>query len=206
MSQELLFEELSPSTANLITESPDEGKTLWLNGIFMQAEVQNRNQRVYPLAEVPAAVNNLKESIAATNGVMGELDHPTTISLNLDRVSHIIKDIRMEGNNAIGRAEIINTPMGNIARELIKSGVHLGVSSRGTGSVNEGKVSGFNVVTVDIVANPSAQGAVPNAIYESLDNKQGRKIMTLSEAVRTDPAAQKYFAAEFKKWLSNEFN
>lgn len=206
MSQELLFEELSPSTANLITESPDDGKTLWLNGIFMQAEVQNRNQRVYPIDEVSAAVKNLQESIAATNGVMGELDHPTTISLNLDRVSHIIKDIRMEGNNAIGRAEIINTPMGNIARELIKSGVHLGVSSRGTGSVNEGKVSGFNVVTVDIVANPSAQGAVPNAIYESLDTRQGRKVMTLAEAVKEDKSAQKFFTSEFSKWLAKEFN
>ena len=206
MSRELLFEELEPSVANLLSESSEDGKTLWLNGIFMQAEVQNRNQRVYPLDEVTAAVNNLRESIAATNGVMGELDHPTTISLNLDRVSHIIKDIRMEGNNAIGRAEIINTPMGNIAKELIKSGVHLGVSSRGTGSVNEGKVSGFNVVTVDIVANPSAQGAVPNAIYESLDNKQGKQILSLSEAVRTDPAAQKYFTTEFKKWLASEFN
>jgi len=206
MDQELLFEELSPSTANLLSEASADGKTLWLNGVFMQAEVQNRNSRVYPLSEVTAAVNNLKESIQQTNGVMGELDHPTSISLNLDRVSHVIKDIRMEGNNAIGRAEIINTPMGNIAKELIKSGVHLGVSSRGTGSVNEGRVSGFNVVTIDIVANPSAQGAVPNAIYESLDNKQGKKVLTLAESVQTDPDAQKFFVKEFGKWLTKEFN
>jgi len=206
MSKEILFEELQPSVANIITESSSDGKELWLNGVFMQAEVQNRNKRVYPIHEVSAAVDSLNKQISETNGVMGELDHPSTISLNLDRVSHVIKEMRMEGNNAIGRAIILDTPMGNIARSLIKSGVQLGVSSRGTGSVNEGVVASFNVVTIDIVAQPSAQGATPHSIYESLDNNLGRKVETLSEAMQKDPNAQKYFAKEFERWIKQSFN
>ena len=201
----MLFEELQPSVANIITESSNDGKDLWLNGVFMQAEVQNRNKRVYPIHEVTAAVASLNEQIKLTNGVMGELDHPQTISLNLDRVSHVIKEMKMEGNNAVGRAIILDTPMGNIARSLIKSGVQLGVSSRGTGNVNEGIVEGFNVVTVDIVAQPSAMGATPKSIYESLENPHGKQVETLAEAMRHDPAAQKFFVKEFKAWMAKEF-
>jgi len=201
MKSELLFEELSPTSANVLSESSDDGKDLWLNGIFMQAEVQNRNKRVYPRSEIENAVRSLQTSINENNGVMGELDHPQTISLNLDRVSHLITEVHMEGNNAIGKAKILNTPMGNIAREIIKSGFRVGVSTRGTGNVNEGIVEGYNCVTVDIVATPSAQGATPSSIYESLDTKQGRRVETLAEAVRNDPAAQKYFVEEMRKWM-----
>ena len=203
MHTEMLIEELSPSTANVLSESSDDGKSLWLNGIFMQAEVQNRNKRVYPRSEIERAVNSLRTSIMENNGVMGELDHPQTIALNLDRVSHLITEVQMVGNNAIGKAKILNTPMGNIAKEIIKSGFRVGVSTRGTGNVNEGIVEGYNCVTVDIVATPSAQGATPNSIYESLDCKQGRKVETLAEAVRNDPAAQKFFVEEFRKWAKS---
>jgi len=201
MKTEFLIEELAPSTANMLSETSNDGKDLWLNGVFMQAEVENRNKRVYPRKEIENAVNTLQRSILENNGVMGELDHPPTISLNLDRVSHIITEVKMEGNNAIGKAKILNTPMGNIAREIIKSGFRVGVSTRGTGNVNEGIVEGYNCVTVDIVATPSAQGATPSSIYESLDNVSGRKVQTLAEAVRHDPAAQKYFVEEFRKWM-----
>lgn len=203
MNTEMLIEELAPSTANVLSEQSQDGKDLWLNGIFMQGEVENRNKRVYPRNEIERAVGSLQKSIMENNGVMGELDHPQTISLNLDRVSHLITEIHMEGNNAIGKAKILNTPMGNIAKEIIKSGFRVGVSTRGTGNVNEGIVEGYNCVTVDIVATPSAQGAVPTSIYESLDTKQGRRVETLAEAVRNDPAAQKYFVEEFRKWMKN---
>lgn len=203
MNTEFLVEELSPSTANVLSEQSHDGKDLWLNGIFMQGEVQNRNNRVYPRSEIQKAVTSLQESIQMNNGVMGELDHPQSISLNLDRVSHLITEIHMVGNDAVGKARILNTPMGNIAREIIKSGFRVGVSTRGTGNVSAGIVEGYNCVTVDIVATPSAQGAVPSSIYESLDSKQGRKVETLAEALQHDAEAQRFFSAEIRKWMSN---
>jgi len=133
---------------------------------------------------------------------MGELDHPESLNINLDRVSHVITDIRLEGNNAIGKAKLLDTPMGQIAKELAKSGVALGVSSRGAGQVNEGQVSGFQFVTVDIVAQPSAPNAFPNTVYESLEYaKNGHNIMDLAEAVREDVAAQKYLKKEIMNWI-----
>ena len=135
--------------------------------------------------------------------MLGELDHPQSLQLNLDRVSHVITEMRMEGTNAIGRMRLLDTPMGQIAKELVKSGVSLGVSSRGAGNVNESVgVSGFQFVTVDIVAQPSAPGAVPGVVYESLQHGQGAKVLTLAEQLREDPAAQKYFQKEIMKCVS----
>ena len=196
---QLLIEELLPTQANIITESSMDGKNCFLAGIFMQGGIKNRNNRVYPVSEISKAVSEAANLIREQNGIFGELDHPQTLNINLDRISHVITDLRMEGNNAIGRAKILEkTPMGQIARALIESGVRLGVSSRGAGSVLEdGRVEGFNFITVDIVATPSAPGARPNSIYESLGYaKNGKKIMTLSEEVCHDPDAQKYLKKE----------
>lgn len=204
MSNQLLIEELTPAQAGIITESSQDGKDLWLNGIFMQADIKNRNGRVYPINEINAAVQAGQRVIKESNGIMGELDHPQTLSINLDRVSHIITELRVEGSNAIGKAKLLNTPMGNIAKELVKSGVAIGVSSRGAGAVNEsGGVSGFQFVTVDIVAQPSAPGAVPQSILESIEHsKNGSHIIDLAESVRHDVAAQKYFKKEIMKFLN----
>lgn len=201
----ILCEELSPTTANLIEESSQDGKSVWLSGVFMQADLKNRNGRVYPLAEIANAVNVAGERIKESSGIMGELDHPQTLTINLDRVSHIITEMRMDGTNAYGKAKLLDTPMGHIARELVKSGVRLGVSSRGAGTVTEsGGVSGFQFVTVDIVAMPSAPGAVPDTIYESLMmNGAGKESVKLAEQLKHDPAAQKYFVKEFKKFLDH---
>lgn len=202
MDTELLIEELTPDESHVIAESTEDGKNHYLSGIFMQGGIKNRNQRVYPVTEIANAVEEANKRIAETNGIFGELDHPQTLNINLDRISHVITEMRMEGDNAIGRAKIINTPMGNIARELVNSGVKLGVSSRGAGAVNESTVTGFNFVTVDIVATPSAPGAVPDSIYESLDmNQKGRKVLTLAETIQEDPDAQKYLKAEIEKFL-----
>lgn len=203
MDTQILVEELSPSIANLITESSTDGKTAWLNGIFMQADIKNRNGRNYPLSEISTAVDNANTIIKETNGIFGELDHPQTLSINLDRISHVITEMKMAGNNACGRAKLLNTPMGNIAIELVNSGVALGVSSRGAGTVTEsGGVSGFQFVTVDIVAQPSAPGAFPSAVYESLQqHPNGTTIMNLAEAVKHDAVAQKYLKAEILNWL-----
>lgn len=203
MKPQILIEELSPEVANLVTETSDDGKHNWLNGVFMQAGIKNRNGREYPLNEIAMAVESANEVIAKTNGIFGELDHPQTLSINLDRISHVITEMRMEGNNAIGRAKLLGTPMGLIAKELVQSGVLLGVSSRGAGTVAEsGGVSGFQFVTVDIVAQPSAPGAYPSAVYESLQIAQnGHKILTLAETIQHDPAAQKYLKQEILTWL-----
>lgn len=201
---QLLMEELSPSECNLITESSNDGKDIWLNGIMMQASICNRNKRVYPISEIAAAVQTAKELIKESRSLMGELDHPSGLSINLDRVSHIITEIDMNGMNAIGKAKLLNTPMGLIGKELVKAGVALGVSSRGAGTVTEsGNVSGYQFVTIDLVARPSAQNAYPSTVYESLEStKNGKHIMELSEAVRTDPAAQKFFKDAIMKWLN----
>lgn len=204
MTQQLLFEELSPSEAGLIKESSHDGQNTWLNGIFMQGGIKNRNGRLYPMNEIQAAVSSAQLRIKESNGIFGELDHPQTLSINLDRISHVITELAVQGNNAVGKAKLLNTPMGNIAKELANSGVALGVSSRGAGQVNEdGGVTGFNFVTVDIVAQPSAPNAYPSTVIESLDMaKNSHNILDLSEAVRYDPAAQKYFKKEIEKWLN----
>ena len=203
MKPEILIEELSPAVANLVTEASEDGKHNWLNGVFMQAGIKNRNGREYPLTEIALAVESANKVITETNGIFGELDHPQTLSINLDRISHVITEMRMEGNNAIGRAKLLGTPMGCIAKELVESGVSLGVSSRGAGTVAEsGGVSGFQFVTVDIVAQPSAPGAYPSAVYESLQLAQnGHKILTLAETIQHDAAAQKYLKEEIMTWL-----
>jgi len=207
MSQQVLFEELSPSQAGLIKESSLDGKNTWLNGIFMQGGIKNRNGRLYPMNEIQAAVSNAQQRIQETNGIFGELDHPQTLTINLDRISHVITELSVEGHNAIGKAKLLNTPMGNIAKELANSGVALGVSSRGAGQVTEsGGVEGFSFVTVDIVATPSAPNAYPSTVVESLDMvKNGHNILELAEAVRHDIDAQKYFKKEIEKWLNTGF-
>lgn len=203
MKQILLIEELTPTQSKVIEESV--GKDLFLSGIFMQADIKNRNGRNYPLNEISRAVTEAQARIQETNGIFGELDHPQSLTINLDRISHVITDIRMEGSNAIGRARLLDTPMGKIAKTLVESGVRLGVSSRGAGAVNEsGGVTGFNFITVDIVATPSAPGAIPNSIYEGVEAaKNGHNIITLAEQVQNDPAAQKYLKQEIMKWINS---
>lgn len=200
----LLREELTPTECNLVEQTSQDAKDLWLSGIFMQAGIRNRNGRVYPVNEIAMAVEGAKQRIRESKGIMGELDHPQTLTINLDRVSHVITELDMSGQNAIGKAKLMGTPMGNIAKELVRNNVALGVSSRGAGQVTEsGGVNGFQFVTVDIVAQPSAPQAYPNSVYESLDMyRNGKKIIDLAEAVRTDTTAQKYFLSEMTKWIN----
>lgn len=200
----LLIEEFTPGEARVIQESSSDGKSMWLTGICMQSSIKNRNGRNYPINEISAAVQNAQQRIKECNGIFGELDHPQTLQINSDRISHVITEMWMNGNDAYGKAKLINTPMGNIAQELLRSGVKIGVSSRGAGNVNEGgNVSGFQFITYDIVVTPSAPNAYPGLVYESLEQaKNGNRILTLAEQVRHDPAAQKYFKKEIMKWLS----
>jgi hypothetical protein len=201
---QLLVEEFKPGEANLITESSPDGKNMWLRGICMQSSIKNRNGRNYPLGEIASAVQAAQHQISEAGGIFGELDHPQTLSINSDRVSHVITEMWMNGNDAYGKARLLNTPMGLIAQELLKSGVKIGVSSRGAGNVNEsGDVNGFQFITYDIVITPSAPGATPGLVYESLDSVQGRKVQTLAEQLQSDPEAQKFFKKEILKFISN---
>lgn len=200
----LLVEEFTPSEARIIQESSSDGKHMWLNGICMQSSIKNRNGRTYALAEIQQAVANAQNQIKECNGIFGELDHPETLSINSDRISHVITEMHMKGNDAYGKAKLLNTPTGVIAQELWKSGVKMGVSSRGAGNVNEsGLVSGFQFITYDIVVTPSAPNAYPGLVYESLSRAQnGKEIRSLAEAVREDADAQKFLKKEIIKWLS----
>lgn len=196
---QFLKEYLEPTRAALCEMR--QGGNLFLSGIMMMSEVKNGNGRRYVKTEMETVVKEASALIASGHSIAGELNHPEILSINLANVSHSITEIRMDGNNAIGKMKILNTPSGNIARGLIEGGIRLGVSSRGTGNVNEsGEVSGFSMVTVDIVYQPSAPNAYPDVIREALENT---KILTLAEAMIHDKKAQDYFRKEMKTFLES---
>lgn len=192
-----LQEHLSFDQAKMVVESDDkEGKNLYMKGICIQGGVRNANQRVYPVPEIAKAVKTLNDQISGGYSVLGEVDHPQDLRINLDRVSHMITEMWMDGPNGYGKLKILPTPMGQLIRTMLESGVKLGVSSRGSGNVQEdgsGRVSDFEIVTVDIVAQPSAPGAYPVVVYEHLMNSRGGyKAFNLAKEVQGDPKAQKF--------------
>lgn len=179
LHKRILQEYLNPATANAsvmleegVDVSGNKVKNMYLEGLFLQGNVKNHNGRIYPSDEIERAVDTIKEQLRQGNSILGEVDHPDDLKINLDRVSHCITDIRMQGSNGIGKLKILPTPMGLLIKTMLESGVKLGVSSRGSGNVNDlnGHVSDFEIITVDIVAQPSAPDAYPKAIYESLMN------------------------------------
>jgi hypothetical protein len=175
------------------------GKSLKMKGIFIQGGVKNANQRVYPVNEITKAVGTIMEQVKGGYSVLGEVDHPDDLKINLDRVSHMITDMWMDGPNGFGTLKILPTPMGNLVKTMLEAGVKLGVSSRGSGNVNEatGHVSDFEIITVDVVAQPSAPSAYPKAIYESLLNmKHGHKVLGLSAESLEDQKVQKFVKEE----------
>ena len=157
----------------IIVEDKDGKKNLYLEGVFLQSEVKNRNGRMYPEQTMDKEVNRYLKEYVEKNRAYGELGHPDTPSINLDRVSHIITSLKKEGTNWVGRAKILETPMGNIAKGLLDGGAQLGVSSRAMGSLKTGK-DGVQVVqddfmlstAADIVADPSAPDAYVSGIME----------------------------------------
>ena len=193
-----LQENLSFDQAKMVVESANEGKDLFMKGIVIQGGIRNANQRVYPVNEISRAVTTLNEQISGGYSVLGEVDHPEGLNINLDRVSHMITDMWMDGPNGYGKLKILPTPMGGLVKTMLESGVKLGVSSRGSGNVSEsgsGEVSEFEIITVDVVAQPSAPGAYPTPIYEHLMNtKGGYKAILTSKEVTGDKKAQKYIA------------
>ena len=192
---QVLSEHLTFDQARVVVESSNEGKDLYMKGICIQGNVKNANQRVYPTSEINKAVSKISDTIAGGQSVLGEVDHPEDLKINLDRVSHMLTNMYMEGNNGYGKLKILPTPMGKLVETMLQSGVKLGVSSRGSGNVDEttGNVSDFDIITVDVVAQPSAPNAYPTPIYESLLNmKHGHKVLEVAKAVKEDARAQRH--------------
>jgi len=192
---QVLSEHLTFDQARVVVESSNEGKDLYMKGICIQGNVKNANQRVYPTFEINKAVQKISDTIAGGQSVLGEVDHPEDLKINLDRVSHMLTNMYMEGNNGYGKLKILPTPMGKLVETMLQSGVKLGVSSRGSGNVDEttGNVSDFDIITVDVVAQPSAPNAYPTPIYESLLNmRHGHKVLEVAKAVKEDARAQRH--------------
>lgn len=189
----------------VLTEAATDGKKTYLSGIFMESGVKNQNGRVYDSAEMQREVDKVNAAAARGHFVLGELDHPNTLEIRLENVSHKIVMLRMEGNTVYGKAEIIEKhPKGQILKALVESDIQVGVSSRGSGQVNEstGGVRNFGLVTIDAVATPSCRSAYPETIQEQLEYyRRGGVITDLAEAVIHDKAAQKYFQVEMKRFI-----
>ena len=204
-----LKENLTFDRASMVVESVKEDgdkKSLYMKGIFIQGGVKNANERVYPVSEIENAVQTLNQQISEGNSVLGEVDHPDDLKINLDRVSHMITSMWMDGANGFGKLKILPTPMGQLVSTMLESGVKLGVSSRGSGNVDEGsgKVSDFEIVTVDIVAQPSAPNAYPKAIYEGMMNlRHGHRMLNIAKDAQTDKKVQKYLKDEVTRLINN---
>jgi hypothetical protein len=192
----------------VLTESSADGKgkNLYMKGIFIQGGVKNANQRVYPVQEITEAVDAINKQLREGYSVLGELDHPDDLKINLDRVCHMITDMWMDGPNGFGKLKILPTPMGQLVTTMLESGVKLGVSSRGSGNVNEssGHVSDFEIVTVDIVAQPSAPNAYPKAVYEGLMNmRYGHKVLDIARDAGANQKVQKYLQEEVTRLIKD---
>lgn len=199
-----------------LTESNENGKKgIFIEGIFMQAERENKNGRLYPKAVMEKELERY-QSLISEKRSLGELGHPPNPTINLNNVSHLITRLKFEGNDIIGRAKVLDTPMGKIAQNFIDEGVRLGVSSRGLGSLKERNginevQDDFHLATVDIVADPSAPDAFVQGIMESaewiLENGVWRTV-DVEMAQNKIKKAKKANLAEakldiFKKFLNN---
>lgn len=207
--------EHSEDVKYLSEQNNDGSKSVFIEGIFMQAEKENRNRRIYPRSVLAEAVNRYMNEQVSTGRAVGELNHPEGPTINLDKVSHRITELRWDGDNVIGKAQVLNTPMGKIVSGLVEGGVQLGVSSRGMGSIEErnGKTfvkDDFSLATIDIVQDPSAQEAFVNGIMEGKefivteDGKIEEQIDNIRKDVRKASKEQLLEAQvkAFEKFLS----
>lgn len=197
-----LREQLTFHQANIeVLEESDVsgGKNLYLKGICIEGNKRNANDRIYPLHEITRAVTTINQQIKEGNSVLGEVDHPDDLKINLDRVCHSVEGMWMDGDAGHGKLRILPTPMGDLIKTLLQSGVKLGVSSRGSGNVDDrtGHVSDFEIVTIDVVAQPSAPNAYPKAIYEGMMNmKYGHRLLEIAKDAGQDNKVQKYLKGE----------
>jgi hypothetical protein len=195
--------------AEVLLEEAHDGsgtKTMKLKGICIEGGVKNANERVYPVHEIAKAVDTVNEQIKTGHSVLGEVDHPDDLKINLDRVSHMIEKMWMDGPAGYGTLKILPTPMGELVKTMLQSGVKLGVSSRGSGNVDDhnGHVSDFEIVTVDVVAQPSAPNAYPTAIYEGLLNMRGgQKLLDMYKDPASSNKAQRFLKSEVLRLIKD---
>jgi hypothetical protein len=203
---------------SIITEANEAGDTVKkyvIEGIFAQANEKNRNGRIYPKATMEKAVDKYVREQVSQKRAVGELNHPEGPTVNLDKVSHLITDLKFEGNNVMGKAQILDTPNGKIVKGLLDGGVRLGVSTRGMGSLKQDKgaqvvQSDFILNTVDIVQDPSAPSAFVNGIMEGVDWVWNNGIIEAKEIERmeteilsaTRKGSYEVQVREFKNFLS----
>lgn len=207
----MIFYEDTFSGVDGIVEEASNGKPkkLYLKGVFAESEIRNKNGRIYDKSEMMKEVDRINSMAKQGHYVLGENGHPSPSRLEVDieRASHKIIEMWMEGNVAYGKSEVlVHTPSGKILEGLLMSEVGLGVSTRGSGKLDEssGRVSNFHLATVDAVWGPSAHSAYPESIYESIQlYKRGELVEDLAEAVLHDPDAQKYFQSELKRFIES---
>ena len=211
-----LITEYKESDVQCIVEKKEDGtKSHMIEGIFAMAESKNRNGRVYPKSVLEGAVKRYFDEQVSKNRAVGELNHPDGPTVNLDKVSHLITDLKMEGNDVMGKARILDTPMGNIVKGLLEGGVQLGVSTRGMGSLEQRNGTmyvkdDFMLNTVDIVQDPSAPNAFVNGIMEGVDwvwNNgiiEAQEIEKIETEIKRAPRADLYETQvrEYKNFLS----
>ena len=211
-----LITEYTETDVQCIVEAKEDGsKTHVIEGIFAMAESKNRNGRVYPKAVMEQAVKKYSSEQVSKDRAVGELNHPDGPTVNLDKVSHKITELKCEGNNVMGKARILDTPMGNIVKGLLEGGVQLGVSTRGMGSLEQRNgvmyvKDDFMLNTVDIVQDPSAPNAFVNGIMEGVDwiwNNgiiEAREIERIETEIKRAPRADLYETQvrEYKNFLS----
>lgn len=185
-----LIQESVREDIELLIEEKGSSKSYFIKGVFAQSEVKNRNGRIYPKSVMEREVSRYNQRYIKEGRSLGELGHPSTPAINLDRASHIIKELYPSGNDIIGKAKLMDTPCGKIAKNLIDEGVRLGVSTRGVGSLKEQNgiqvvQEDFSLATIDIVADPSAPSAYVDGIFEGVewlfDEKLGWKAVEIAE-------------------------
>lgn len=211
-----LIAEYNEQDIQCIVEAKEDGtKNHFIEGVFMQSEAKNRNGRIYPKAIMETAVDKYVTEQVSQNRAVGELNHPEGPTVNLDKVSHKITELSWKGNDVVGKAQILDTPMGNIVKGLLEGGVQLGVSTRGMGSLEERNGTmyvkdDFVLNTVDIVQDPSAPTAFVNGIMEGVEwvwNNgiiESQVIEKMETEIKNAPRADLYEAQtrEFKNFLS----
>ena len=211
-----LIAEFTENNLEVLTEENDNGeKTYAIEGIFMQAETKNRNGRIYPKDVMVKAVNKYDDEQVSKGRAVGELNHPDGPTVNLDKVSHKIESLNWQGNDVVGKATILETPMGKIVKGLLDGGVNLGVSTRGMGSLKNGNDAmvvqpDFMLNAVDIVQDPSAPSAFVNGVMEGVEwvwNNgiiEAQTIEQMETEIKKTPRSDLYETQvrEFKNFLS----
>lgn len=206
LKEDLTFDRAKMEVLYEDSKSGDGMKECYMQGIFIEGGVRNLNERVYPVNEITKAVSTINEQLKSGYSVLGEVDHPDDLKINLDRVSHMIVNMWMDGPAGHGKLKILPTPMGQLVKTMLGSGVKLGVSSRGSGNVDDatGHVSDFEIVTVDIVAQPSAPHAYPKAIYEGLLNmRYGHRVLENTRDIQDNQKVQKYLKEQVTRLIKD---